>query len=200
MLSVAGTGAKMADAMNIYHRWYCGSGRWRKRAHETLLPALTRDLAFGDHAIEIGPGRGVTTEWLRERVPALTAIEIDRRLARGLQRKFAGTNVTVIEGDASRMTFADSMFSAAFSFAMLHHVPTAAQDALFAEVARVLRPGSPFVGMDSVPSFSWNLAHLFDDRYPVDPDRLAARLEAAGFGDVKVRRGDDGFAFRALQA
>lgn len=186
--------------MNIYHRWYCGSGRWRRRAQGELLPALTKDVDFGDHALEIGPGRGVTTDWLRKHVPALTAVEIDRRLAAGLRRTFAGTNVEVVEGDATRMEFGDATFSSAFSFAMLHHVPGAAQDRLFAAVARGLRPGSPFVGMDSVPSLRWNLAHIFDDRYPVDPEALPARLEAAGFVEVKVRRGGDGFAFRALRA
>jgi ubiquinone/menaquinone biosynthesis C-methylase UbiE len=185
--------------MNIYHRWYCGSGRWRKRAQESLLPGLTKGVEFGDHALEIGPGRGVTTEWLRSHVPALTAIEIDQRLAEGLRQKFDGSNVSIVEGNASRMEFEDASFSAAFSFAMLHHVPTEAQDRLFGEVARVLKPGSQFVGMDSIPSFRWNLVHLFDDRYPVDPETFPARLESAGFSDVKVRVSGDGFAFRAVK-
>ena len=185
--------------MNIYHRWYCGSGRWRTRAQETLLPGLTKGVDFGDHALEVGPGRGVTTEWLRERVAALTAVEIDHRLAESLRRKFDGTNVRVVEGDASSMQFDDTSFSVAFSFAMLHHMPFDRQDLLFGEVARVLRPGSLFVGMDSIPSLRWNLVHLFDDRYPVDPEGLPARLEAAGFTEVKVRVSGDGFAFRALR-
>lgn len=161
-----------------------------------MLPALTRGIEYGQHALEIGPGRGVTTEWLRQQVPELTAIEIDHRLADGLKRKFAGTNTTVVEGDATNMPFESGTFDAAFSFAMLHHVPATLQDRLLEEAARVLKPGSWFVGMDSIPSFRWNLVHLFDDRYPVDPAGFQGRLEAAGFTGVKVRVAESGFSFR----
>jgi ubiquinone/menaquinone biosynthesis C-methylase UbiE len=48
------------------------------------------------------------------------------------------------------MPFDDESFSGAACFTMLHHVPSPeAQDRLFAEVGRVLRPGAPFAGTDS---------------------------------------------------
>jgi hypothetical protein len=69
-------------------------------------------------------------------VPRLTAIEIDERLAASLKMRLAGTNVTVIEGDATAMPFPDASFSAAISFTMLHHVPSSGlQDRLLAEAA-----------------------------------------------------------------
>jgi hypothetical protein len=38
---------------------------------------------------------------------------------------------------------------------MLHHIPDpAGQDALFARVARALKPGGVFVGVDSLPPTS----------------------------------------------
>jgi predicted methyltransferase len=78
---------------------------------------------------------------------------------------------------------------------MLHHVPTIAlQDRLFAEVARVLRPGAALVASDSLASDEL-AAHHEDDTYnPVDPDTVAARLEAAGFSEVEVRTNPFGWA------
>lgn len=181
--------------MNAFHRWYCRSGRWRDHLQTTILPGLVDGVDLGDDLLEIGPGPGLTTDWLRTRVPHLTAIEIDPRLAAALEQRMAGTNVSVIEGDATKMPFPDAAFTAAVSLTMLHHVPTRLQDRLLGETCRVLKPGAMFVGRDSTPSFVWNLYHLFDDRYPVDPDGFGARLERAGFVDVAVKRGANGKGF-----
>lgn len=95
----------------------------------------------------------MTTDLLRERLVKLTAVEIDEELAARLASRLAGTNVEVVHADATAMPFDDGRFSAAVSFTMLHHVPsTELQDRLFAEVARVVRPGGAFVASDSVAS------------------------------------------------
>ena len=177
--------------MNPYHRWYCASKGWARVVQDFMLPGVIGDRDLGSDVLEVGPGPGLTTDWLRARVPRLTAIEIDRRLARSLEQRLAGTNVTVVKGDATDMPFPDASFSGAVSFTMLHHVPSAAlQDRLLAEVARVLRPGGLFIGSDSTPTFRWNLVHLFDTRVPIDPDAFAGRLQAAGFAEPRVRRGE----------
>ena len=155
--------------MNLFHRWYCRSDRWA-RAMRQYLPLMLEHVDLGGDVLEIGPGPGVTTDWLRTRVAHLTAVEIDHALAESLRRRMEGTNVAVIEGDATAMQFADATFDSALSFTMLHHVPSPElQDKLLAETSRVLRPGAVFLGSDSTPSLSWNLAHLFDTRVPVDP-------------------------------
>jgi ubiquinone/menaquinone biosynthesis C-methylase UbiE len=182
--------------MNIFHRWYCNSNAWA-RQQERWLPVMLRDVNLGGDVLEIGAGPGVVTEWLRTRVGRLTSIEIDPKLAAKLRARFEGGNVTIVEGDASAMTLPDASFHVALSFTMLHHVPAARQDRLLAEARRVLRPGGVFTGSDSVPSFRWNLYHLFDDRNPVDPERLAQRLQAAGFTEASVQRFPGGFSFRA---
>ena len=145
-----------------------------------------------------GPGPGLTTDRLRRRTAHLTSIEIDPSLARALEGRMRGSNVTVVEGDATAMPFEDGTFSGAVSFTMLHHVPSPAlQDRLLAEVRRVLRPGASFAGSDSVSSLPFRMIHLFDTMVLVDPDRFAGRLEAAGFSDVRVDRGRSAFRFCA---
>ena len=185
--------------MNRFHHWYCRTGHWRHAIQHQILPWVLRDVDLGDHALEVGPGPGLTTDVLATRVPKLTAVEIDAELAARLRRRLAGSNVTVEEGDATEMPFADGTFSGAVSFTMLHHVPSAElQDRLLREVRRVLRPGAVFAGSDRRNSAVFRLAHLADTMVLVDPDTFAARLEAAGFNGVEVQAGKSAFRFRAL--
>ena len=186
--------------MNIFHRWYCNSDAWAKRLQGAMIPWALGDADLGDDVIEIGPGPGLSTDYLRDRVPHLTSIEVDHKLAQALIGRMAGTNVTVVEGDGAAMPFPDASFSAAVCFTMLHHVPTPElQDKLLAQACRVLRPGGVFLGADSTPTLRWRVYHLFDDCVPVDPDAFAARLEAAGFINATVPRGPDVFRVRARQ-
>ncbi|HUF53699.1 MAG TPA: class I SAM-dependent methyltransferase [Dehalococcoidia bacterium] len=123
--------------MNLIHRWYCRSDGWAKLVQQYMLPAILKDAELGDNVLEIGAGPGKTTEWLMQNVPKLTAVEIDPVLADRLRERLAGTNVTVVQADATDMPFSNSDFSGAVCFTMLHHVPTAElQDKLFAEVCR----------------------------------------------------------------
>jgi SAM-dependent methyltransferase len=81
---------------------------------------------------------------------------------------------------------------------MLHHVPTAAeQDQLFAEVARVLRPGGVLVGVDSLDSAEFRDLHVDDICNPIDPATLPDRLAGAGFHDVVVEVNPYVLQFRA---
>lgn len=186
--------------MNIFHRWYCNSDGWA-RAVEQMLAGALRDVELGDELLEVGPGPGKTTDRLRLRAPHVTAIEVDGKLATALNARMDGTNVTVVEGDATAMPFPDASFSAAVCFTMLHHVPAALHDRLLSEVARVLRPGASFVGADSRPSLMWNIYHLFDDRNPVDPATFGDRLTRAGFVDAKLPYlAKNGFGWRARRA
>ncbi len=183
--------------MNLFHRWYCNSGGWAKKLQGEYMPGVLQGIELGDDVLEIGPGPGMSTDWLRERAAHVTSIEIDHKLAQSLEHRMAGTNVTVVEGDATAMPLPDASFSAVLSFTMLHHVPARLQDRLLAEAQRVLAPGGTFAGMDSTPNLKWNIYHLFDDRNPVDPNTFASRLEAAGFAEPRVRITASGFSWRA---
>ena len=185
-------------SMNRLHRWLCKSDYWKTTLADEILPWALKGIDLGENVLEVGPGPGLTTDILRQEVPRMTSIEIDPRLARSLKQRMDGTNVTVVEGDATRMPFQDGSFTSAVSFTMLHHVPSAAlQDRLIREVFRVLRPGASFVGTDSIWSRMFQLMHLFDTMVVVDPESFGARLEGVGFVDVAIRRSERSFKFRA---
>jgi ubiquinone/menaquinone biosynthesis C-methylase UbiE len=178
--------------MNQDHE-LCGSPEWREHVQTNVLPVVLAEVDLGDRLLEVGPGYGATTDWLRERVANLTAVEIDGDLAGPLEQRYDGSNVRVVRGDATQMVFADDTFSAGVSFFMLHHVPTPElQDRLFAEVARVLAPGASFVAVDSQHSEGLEAFHEDDTYNPIDPTGLVARLEEAGFESVQVEQQLDG--------
>jgi SAM-dependent methyltransferase len=184
--------------MNRFHRWYCGTGTWRRTLEQGLLPWTLGDVELGDDLLEVGPGPGLTTDVLQHRVARLTAIEVDERLARTLAIRKRSTNVTVVTADATAMPFPDQAFSGAVCFTMLHHVPsTASQNRLLREVHRVLAPGAWFVGSDSTPSLAFRLAHLFDTMVLVDPASFGARLRQAGFAAAEIKIGQGAFRFCA---
>ena len=81
-----------------------------------MVPEDLQEVELGDDVLEIGPGPGLTTEVLKERVPKLTAIEIDTALAQSLQERMAPGRVKIVCGDASAMPFQDDRFSAAVCF------------------------------------------------------------------------------------
>jgi SAM-dependent methyltransferase len=177
---------------------YCASEDWRRVVHDTILPVALHEVELGDDAIEIGPGPGFTTDILRTRTAHLTAVELDQGLAASLTARLAGANVEVVVGDATALDFPSERFSGAASFHMLHHIePAEAQDRVFAELARVLTPGSMLVAADGVYSEGSALFHEDDTYNPIDPDELEPRLTAAGFSGVRVRTYDLGWVCTA---
>jgi ubiquinone/menaquinone biosynthesis C-methylase UbiE len=135
--------------MNRCHGMLCRSGIWKRTLERDIFPWVFEGAQLGDEVLEIGPGPGLTTDLLRSRVKKLTAVEIDPSLASLLEQRLAGTNVTVLQQDATALQISSIGFDTAVCLIMLHHVPSAElQDRLLSEVARVLRPGSSFIGCD----------------------------------------------------
>ncbi|MGD0221581.1 MAG: class I SAM-dependent methyltransferase [Terriglobia bacterium] len=184
--------------MNRVHHWLCRSERWRKELEANVVPWVLGGVALGSNVLEVGPGPGLTTDILRSRVAALTALEIDPALAGSLAARMRGGNVTVIQGDATAMPFANAQFSGALCFTMLHHVPSPAlQDKLLGEAFRVLQPGGVLAGVDGLTSTYMKLIHIFDTLVPINPLTFQARLQTAGFEDILVEANPTRFRFRA---
>jgi ubiquinone/menaquinone biosynthesis C-methylase UbiE len=184
--------------MNRLHHWYCNRDAWKRHVRDELVPPAIEGVDLGADVLEIGPGFGPATELLADRVERLTALEIDPGLA-GALRERLGDRATITDGDATAMPFPDASFDSAVCFTMLHHVPTVeAQDRLFAEVRRVLRPGGAFAGTDSVGrGVGFALLHVGDTKNLIAPDEMGRRLAAAGFGEIDVSTEGDSYRFRA---
>jgi SAM-dependent methyltransferase len=180
-----GAGKGGRRVMNRYHQRRCRSAGWSAYIARTVLPRALDGIDLGPQVLELGPGYGASTRPLAARARSLTVLEHDPVLAARLRAELG--SVRVVTGDATSMGFGAGSFSAVVCFTMLHHLPgAAAQDRLFAEAARVLRPGGVFAGTDSRPSWRWRLIHLGDTCTPVDPRTLPSRLGAAGFTRVAV--------------
>ena len=177
-----------SGTVNFIHRRLCRSERWNGVLKQFVVPWVLDGINLGDNVLEVGPGPGLTTDLLRARVPRLTALEIDEKLARTLEARLRGANVEVVRGDATAMQFEDSRFTGAVSFTMLHHVATPAlQDKLLREVNRVLVPGGVFAGTDSLMNFGMRVIHTFDTLTPVAPCAIHLSIRLLYSGRVRPR-------------
>jgi SAM-dependent methyltransferase len=181
------------DVMNRAHMEFCTSPEWQAMLQEQILPPVLADHDLGADVVEIGPGPGFTTEVLIARGARVTAVELDPDLADRLAQRL-GRTADIVVRDARDTGLPSDRFTGAASFNMLHHVPAAAdQDAIFAELARILRPGGLFVAADAVYNEATEAFHEDDVYNPIDPDGLPQRLRAAGFDDITVDRFEFGW-------
>jgi SAM-dependent methyltransferase len=173
--------------MNENHATLCSSAEWAEHIQTEVLPALVPGVRLGEQMLEVGPGPGAATEWLRHRVRHLTALEVDQLAADKLAARYAGTNVDIVVGDAAQMRFATASFDAVGTFTMLHHIPTAGlQDRVLSEMLRVLRPGGVLIGSDSVASNDLHHFHETDTYNPIEPAALLTRLQTLGFQKITI--------------
>jgi SAM-dependent methyltransferase len=181
---------ELDEAVNENHAQLCPSPEWAAYLQGEVLPAVTDGVDLGSRMLEIGPGPGAATDWLRTRVAELVAIEIEDEAAEKLRARFPRGNVEVVTGDAARLPWEDASFDSVASFTMLHHVPTRrGQDQILAEALRVLRPGGVLIASDSVPGTDLHGFHSEDTYNPIEPATLIARLQTIGYGAMTVSDG-----------
>lgn len=179
-------------SMNENHAKLMPSPEWAAHIHDDVLPIATAGVDLGAELLELGPGPGAATEWLRHRVKRLVAVESEDEAVAKLIERFAPgrTNVEIRSGDASSLEFPDESFDTVATCTMLHHVPTRAlQDRVLAEAFRVLRPGGTFLGSDSLPSSRLHQFHEGDVYNPVEPAAFLTRLQTAGFASITLHVG-----------
>ena len=187
--------------MNAYETWICGSGFWKWVTRRKLLPWVMQGLELGEHVLELGAGLGPATEELAHLCSRVTSMEYDHRFAAKLSSRVNESNATVIQGDASALPFTNSSFSSVIAILMLHHLRSKElQDAAFAEIRRVSRPGGVFLAFDIEDSWLHRVAHIRSTFVPLSPSSLTSRLVKADLSDVAVdiRRG--AFRVRAFRS
>jgi ubiquinone/menaquinone biosynthesis C-methylase UbiE len=182
--------------MNENHA-LCSTPEWAEFMESEVLEPVTASQELGDEMLELGPGPGAATRWLRHRVKRLVALELDPEAAERLQDEFGDTNVTVRVGDSTSVPLPEASFDSVACFTMLHHLPTGQEQfRTLCEAFRVLRPGGVLVGADSLASQGLHEFHEGDTYNPIDPARLLVFLQAAGFRHVMVSAGE-GLLFTA---
>lgn len=161
----------------------------------TVLERLPLD--GGETVLDAGCGSGRVTEQLLERLPRGRVVATDAAPsmlaeARTRLERF-GDRVEFVECDLGRPLPVDGPVDAVFSTATFHWVPD--HDALFANLAAVLRPGGWLVaqcgGAGNVASVQRVAAELLDDGWMgpwtfATPEETSARLAAAGFAEVET--------------
>jgi ubiquinone/menaquinone biosynthesis C-methylase UbiE len=173
--------------MNENHARLCPSPEWAAHLQQDVLPSLTSNVDLGEHMLEIGPGPGAATDWLRHQVRRLTVIEIDDMAGAKLADRYAGSNVEVVTGDATDAHWPDESFDSVGCFTMLHHVPTtAAQNKILAAAFRMLKPSGVLIASDSLASDELHHFHVGDTYNPIEPASALVRLQTVGFGKITV--------------
>jgi trans-aconitate 2-methyltransferase len=165
--------------------------RWGR----TVLERLPLD--GGETVLDAGCGSGRVTEQLLERLPHGRVVATDAAPsmlaeARTRLERF-GDRVEFVECDLGRPLPVDGPVDAVFSTATFHWVPD--HDALFANLAAVLRPGGWLVaqcgGAGNVASVQRVASELLEDGWMgpwtfATPEQTSARLAAAGFVEVET--------------
>jgi ubiquinone/menaquinone biosynthesis C-methylase UbiE len=121
-------------------------------------PPPSSDLAIqlgagpGDAVLDLACGPGSLSLQLAPYVREVTGLDLTPGMleqARAAQATQGALNVRWIEGDAAHVPFPDASFDLVVSRAAFHHFETPA--AVFAEMARVCRPGGHIAVSDVTP-------------------------------------------------
>jgi SAM-dependent methyltransferase len=114
-------------------------------AHNLIVGRLLGD--GSGRLLDVGCGTGVYTAALAARGWSPTGVDVSADMLRRAQAR----GLDVVEADAAALPFADATFDAAVS--TWTHTDIDDFPAVLREIARVLRPGAPFVYVGGHPCF-----------------------------------------------
>lgn len=160
---------------------------------------VVKDVDFsGKDVLDIGCGSGGITLFLARTFPlkSITGFDVEQPVVDLANQRAKDTGLsdraTFIKGAPGPYPFAAASFDVVFSKDALIHV--ADKEALFAEIARILRPGGVFVASDWLTSNDGDMSPDMADYIKAEglsfgmasPRRYRAALQAAGLKDVKT--------------
>ena len=91
--------------------------------------------------LEIGVGTGRIALPLAEHVDTVYGLDLSRPMMLRLQTKQSDEPIYLVQGDATRLPFADHSFDAVVAVHVFHLIPN--WQAVIAELGRVLKPSAP---------------------------------------------------------
>lgn len=113
----------------------CTGEIWAEHWHRYLFAA--RHVA-GKDVLDAACGEGYGSAWLARHAKSVTGLDIDVPTIATARAKYAAPALRFEVGSIAAMPFADASFDCAISFETLEHLVE--QDAMLAELRRVLRP------------------------------------------------------------
>lgn len=123
-------------------------------------------LPEGIHSLlDLGCGTGLELEAIFARFSDLrvTGIDLTAEMLAKLREKFPDKRLALIEGDYFRVDFGAESFDAAVSFQSLHHFVPEKKRALFARLAKALKPGGVYVQCDYAAESEESEARYFQE-------------------------------------
>src|SRR5262249_31549573 len=122
--------------------WYASDRGRTVGVAEALAVAAT--LPARSRILDVGCGNGVPiTEALVNAGHRVVGLDSSAGMLTRFRVNLPGT--PVVRADARQCPFANGIFDAAISWGMMFHLPRRDQAAVFAGVARALKPGAPFL-------------------------------------------------------
>jgi SAM-dependent methyltransferase len=130
-----------------------------------LVETLARELPIGADVLDVGNGLAAQDPLIAEiaNTKRLVALNITRSQLVAGRQQLAEADASPVNGDATRLPFADASFDGVISVEAAFHFPSRSR--FFSETVRVLRPGG-VLSMSDIPTY----------RYPRGPRELLAAL------------------------
>jgi trans-aconitate 2-methyltransferase len=178
---------------------------WDARSYDRLAAPMTRwgetvvgwlDLDGDEHVLDAGCGTGRVTEMLASRLPRGHVIALDGSATMieeaRLRLASSGDRVSYVVADLAQQLPLEEPVDAVLSTATFHWIND--HEALFANLAAVMRPGAQLVaqcgGAGNIANVEVVLRELGEDfggrKHFAGVKGTRANLEAAGFTDIEV--------------
>jgi len=155
------------------------------RTWEALTHALLAFCKFGD-VLDLASGDGVLAELIADRAQSVTCIDSSARVVDAARKRLARfPNASVNVGDMHALALPEHRFDQVI---LLQALPYSdAPEKLFAEVARVLKPGGKMLGTAiAAHGFEEIVAPFGHKNLGFNQDALKALAQSAGFKDVQA--------------
>lgn len=134
------------DVAQGYNRWAATYDAMANRTRDQSMARLRAWTAHyeGRDVLELGCGTGLNTEHLAMTAGAVTALDFSDGMLGEARARLARAEVRFLQHDlATPLPLADESFDVVVESLVLEHIEDVAP--VFAEVARVLRPGGQFL-------------------------------------------------------
>jgi ubiquinone/menaquinone biosynthesis C-methylase UbiE len=155
------------------YSWHDGGDEWSQpwgdtesQWRHTIEPRIRRFLPAGT-ILEISPGYGRWTQYLKDRCERLIVVDLAGRCIQACKERFSSdSNITYVVNDGRSLAMLeDGSVDFAFSFDSLPHCDADVITSYLAELARVLKPdGVGFIHHSNAAAHAW--VYRFVARHP----------------------------------